>query len=274
MSLKKPQPVKLSRKAACDPFIIEDYFNSLENCINKLELKYHPEKIWSLDESSFSKDPQKTKIVGARGFASTRTIASAGKYNVTVWFTAHALGDKLPPLIIFRGKNVWDQWMSNKAYKGTTYAASKNDWIESKIFQKYMLNTVLSQISKESPCLLIYDEHSTHIQLNILERAAEMGVTFLKLPSHASQLLQPLDLAVFKSMKDTKILAWQRMNVGAKLPKDEFSKLLGDVWKELDPIIIRNGFKKVGVYPLNKQVIPEKEYNPDSLKRFYKAKAE
>lgn len=275
LSLKKPQAVEMSRKAACDPFIIKDYFDTLESCINELGLNYSPEKIWNLDESSFSKDPEKTKIVGARGFASTRTIASAGKDNVTVLFAANAFGEKLPPLIIFRGKNVWDQWMSEKAYKGTTYAATKNGWIESKVFEKYMLHTVLPLISKEGPSLLIYDGHSTHIQLKILENAAKMGVTIIKLPSHASHLLQPLDLAVFKSMKDkwdAKIVSWQRLNVGTKLQKDTFSQILGEVWQELDPKVIRNGFKKGGVYPLNKNVIPDEKFNPESVNRLHSAK--
>ncbi|XP_075990190.1 uncharacterized protein LOC142985832 [Anticarsia gemmatalis] len=254
LSLKKPQAVEMSRKAACDPFIIKQYFATLETCLNEMDLKFHPERIWNLDESSFSKDPEKTKVVGARGFASTRTIASGGKDNVTVLFTASALGEKLAPLII-QGKNVWDQWMSDRAFAGTTYAATKNGWIESKVFEKYMLGTVLPHISKESPCLLIYDGHSTHIQLSLLEKAAELGVTILKLPSHASHLLQPLDLSVFKSMKDkwdAKILTWQRLNVGAKLQKDQFSQIIGEVWNELDPKIIRNGFKKGGVFPFNK----------------------
>ena len=139
----------MSRKAACDPFIIEEYFNTLESCINELDLKFSPERIWNLDESSFSKDPEKNKVVGAKGYASTRTISSAGKDNVTVLFTASAIGEKFPPLIMYRGKNVWDQWMSRNAYEGTTYAATKNGWIESKVFEKYMLGTVLPHLSKE-----------------------------------------------------------------------------------------------------------------------------
>lgn len=66
----------------------------LEEYLKKLDIQYSPKRIWNLDESSFSKDPEKTKIVGARGFASTRTIASAGKDNVTVLFSVTAAGDK------------------------------------------------------------------------------------------------------------------------------------------------------------------------------------
>lgn len=57
------------------------------------------------------------------------------------------------------------------------------------------------------------------------------------------------------------------------MQKDQFSKLLGEVWNELDSEIIRNGFKKGGVYPLKKNVIPEDLFDPDALKRFVEAKS-
>lgn len=43
-------------------------------------------------------------------------------------------------------------------------------------------------------------------------------------------------------------MQWQRLNVGKKLPKDEFSRIIGEVWRELNPLIIQNGFKKGGIY--------------------------
>lgn len=92
--------------------------------------------------------------------------------------------------------------MSRNAYEGTCYAATKNAWIDAKVFEKYMLGTVLPHVSKESPCLIIYDGHFAHVQLKDMEKVKEFGVERIKLPSHASHLLQPLDLAVFKSMKD------------------------------------------------------------------------
>ncbi|CAG5013806.1 unnamed protein product [Parnassius apollo] len=105
LSLKRPQAVEMSRKVACDPFIVNEYFDNLDGVLSELNLKGRPDKIWNLDESSFGKDPERTKVVGARGCASTRTIASSGKDNVTILFTVNAIGDKLPPLIIHRGKN-------------------------------------------------------------------------------------------------------------------------------------------------------------------------
>lgn len=54
---------------------------------------------------------------------------------------ASASGDKVPPLIIFKSKNIWDQWQAseNSRHPGTTYAATKNGWIEAEVFQKKFL---------------------------------------------------------------------------------------------------------------------------------------
>lgn len=47
---------------------------------------------------------------------------------------------------------------------------------------------------------------------------------------------------------------------------------MGQVWQELEPKIIKNGFRKVGVYPLNKNAIPDEKFDPDSLQRFLTSK--
>lgn len=65
----------MSRRVACDPFIVNEYFDILDEVLNELGSKGRPEKIWNLDESGFGNDPDRTKVVGARGFASIRTIA-------------------------------------------------------------------------------------------------------------------------------------------------------------------------------------------------------
>ncbi|CAG5018141.1 unnamed protein product [Parnassius apollo] len=106
LSIKKPQTVENLRKKACNPWIIYTYFDLLKKTMDELGLHDKPSQIWNLDETSFSKDPSKTKVVGLRGFASTRTISSPGKDNTTVLLGCSAAGDKTPPLIIFKGKNV------------------------------------------------------------------------------------------------------------------------------------------------------------------------
>ncbi|KAL0833065.1 hypothetical protein ABMA28_001177 [Loxostege sticticalis] len=271
LSVKKPQAVEYARKKAVDPFIIYPYFDLLKKTIEDLGLNDKPSAIWNLDETSFSKDPSKTKIVGRKGHASTRLIASPGKDNTTVLLAANAVGEKLPPLIIFKGKNVWDSWTSPDAYPNTTYAATTNGWMESEVFENFFKKSFIPALGKQRPILLIYDGHSTHVGLNIIEEANKENVTILKLPAHTSHVLQPLDLAVMKSFKDRwdpLLVKWQRLNIGVPLPKSEFSRLIGTVWTQIDPVVLRNGFQKAGIYPLNQDVVQEHQFDSLKLKKW------
>lgn len=279
LSIKKPQSVEYSRKKMTDPFVINNYFDILKKALDDLNLNDSPELIWNLDESSFSHDPYKTKIVGARGKPSSRTTSGPGRENTTILSAVSASGLKAPPLIVFKGKNIWDSWITNEesGFAGTAYAASPKGWMDSDIFHNYFLKTLLPALGDVRPVLLIYDGHSTHVNVKLIELARENQITILKLPPHSSHLLQPLDLAVFKSLKnnwDKELVVWQRKNVGVKIPKKKFSELIGQTWRNLSPDIIKNGFRKSGIFPFNRNVIPEEKFHPDALARWKNSQAE
>lgn len=91
----------------------------------ELNLEDKPECIWNLDESSLSIDPSRTKVVGEKGQSSSRVTSTSGRDNTTFVLGANAAGRGVPPSIIFKGKNMWDQWQSPlDNNNGTSYAAS------------------------------------------------------------------------------------------------------------------------------------------------------
>jgi len=135
LSLKKPQVNECSRKKTCNPFIIYGYFDLLLKTMDELNVMNKPDRIWNLDETSFCLDPSKTKIEGAIGTPATRTTHGSGRDNISVLMACSANGQKAPPLIIFKGKNIWDKWVSDQSdIPGTTYAATGNGWMERDFF--------------------------------------------------------------------------------------------------------------------------------------------
>ncbi|XP_063634481.1 jerky protein homolog-like [Cydia splendana] len=278
LSLKKAQPVEHARKVNTDPFSINEYFELLQATLKKLNLEQMPSQIWNLDETSVSFDPSKTKVVGKKGVPSSRTTHGTGKDNTTVLTAVNADGVKISPLIIFKGKFVWDSWMANTDKKYNfelSYAASPNGWIDSNIFLNYLEKVFIPALGKDRPVLLIYDGHNSHVNLNVVELALKNNITILKLPPHTSHLLQPLDVAVFKSFKsrwDAKLVEWQRKNTGVKLPKKIFSELVAEIWNDTEPRVIMNGFRKAGIYPFNSNVIPTDKYDPGAYKRWQEVK--
>lgn len=149
-------------------------------------------------------------------------------------------------------------------YPGTAYAATANGWMETAVFEAWFEKVFLPTVGQKRPILLIYDGHSTHVGINIIEKARAAQITILKIPPHTSDVLQPLDLAVnkpFKDRWDAALVKWQRLNIGKSLPKKEFAKILGQIWTAIDPNVCAAGFKKAGIYPLNKDIVPESKFN-------------
>lgn len=273
LSIKKPQSVEYARKKCLDPFIIRNYFDILKKQLDDLSLHDKPRQIWNLDETSFSLDPSKTKIVGKRGAPSSRTTAGSGRENTTVLMAVSADGFKAPPLIVFKAKNMWDDWVAPRTdeFPGTSYAVTANGWMESQLFLNYFEKILLEVLGPDRPILLIYDGHVSHVDDRLIKVARDNRVTILKLPPHSSHILQPLDLSVFKSLKvkwDQTLVHWQRHNEGRKLPKKKFSSLVGQIWKETEPDIIRNGFKKGGIHPFDSNVVTKDKYDPAAYKRW------
>lgn len=225
LSIKKPQAVEMARQKCLDPFIIYDYFELLKRTISELGLENKPDHIWNLDETSFCVDPKKTKMVGAIGTAATRTISTPGRENTTVLMSCSAAGSKGTPLIIFKGLHIYDEWTApeeDPENPEVVYAATKKGWMESEVFKNYFSKILISDFKNKRPILLIYDGHATHVNISLIEEAVKEQVTILKLPPHSSHLLQPLDVSVFKPIKDrwdAKLVKWQREHPGKKILK-------------------------------------------------------
>ncbi|KAF6199365.1 hypothetical protein GE061_007391 [Apolygus lucorum] len=110
LSLQKPQAVEVKRKKAVDPFIMDQYFNFLKTITDGLP----PSQIYNVDETSFCSDPQRAKVVGEKNTPSHRATSGPGRENTTVLIGGSAAGEKLPPLVIFKGKNIWDSWVASE----------------------------------------------------------------------------------------------------------------------------------------------------------------
>lgn len=86
------------------------------------------------------------------------------------------------PLIIFKGKMYG-------IHPGISYSATLNGWMETQTFANYFHRTFLYHIPKERPVVLVYDGHSSHTSIVLIEKALQENVVILKLPPHTSHLL-------------------------------------------------------------------------------------
>ena len=85
------------------------------------------------------------------------------------------------------------------------YGGSPNGYIDTELFQiwfeKIFIPNCRHGLPRQEPILLLMDNHVSHVQLNIAEKAIKENIHIILIPPHASHFLQPLDM-VFSKLKD------------------------------------------------------------------------
>ena len=75
-------------------------------------------------------------------------------------------------------------------------------WMTEELFLSYLHHFKdYTQCSTENKCLLILDNHSSHISVQSCKFAKENGIVLLTIPPHTSGKLQPLDKCVYGPFK-------------------------------------------------------------------------
>jgi hypothetical protein len=139
-----------------------------------------------------------------------------------------------------------------------------NGWINKEVYLAWFQQFIDG--IEHRPLLVLCDGHVSHTTLQVINVARVNNVTVLKLPSHTTQLLQPLDVSVFKSLKSAwnKVLVkHQRATRFSPVSKSDSVNLLSSVWKESvisDAIV--NGFRTTGVFPVDRHKYPVEKFSP------------
>ena len=107
-------------------------------------------------------------------------------------------------------------------------------WMDMEVFAEWFVEFV--NAIKEQPLLLTFDGHMTHVSLPVIEKALQDKIIMLKFPPHATDVLQPLDVSCFGSLKHCweQLLQQQVNTFGAKtaLSKGDFVNQLYKIWKD------------------------------------------
>jgi DDE superfamily endonuclease len=117
-----------------------------------------------------------------------------------------ATGVPLPPLVMFKGKSVQQQWFPEdlRPFQGWEFTATDNGWTTDKTAVEWLekIFIPLTQPSRpEEKRLLVLDGHGSHETTDFMYLCFQRNIHLLYLPPHTSHVLQPLDLSVFSSLK-------------------------------------------------------------------------
>jgi hypothetical protein len=217
---------------------------------------------YNVDESMLQLSDLKAKlVVGIKG---TEAVCRAPKNSdhITVIECVSSHGDIMPPTFIYNGKTITlDMYLDpEKEAEETLVTATDSGWTSAEVFTEWMkafLNFTKTQRDKQK-LLLLLDGHMSHLYPVALKEAREQNVIVVCFPSNCTQILQPLDVGIFGTVKTAFRSEVERiMNESI----DELSRYAAtDAYmkarkRTLTKTTIKKAFAATGIEPLCPEIV-------------------
>ena len=136
-------------------------------------------------------------------------------------------------------------------------------------FLSWIKRVFLVYVAPQRPVILFIDGHKTHMTLDLIDITRSSGVILFCLPPHTTHALQPLDVAVFKSLKDNFLKSVCALSFAKKnfvVSKHEFASVVKEPFeKAFSMSNIKAGFSKSGIFPYNPDAIAIKKMKPSDV---------
>lgn len=256
------KPEKLSKvRATVSEKCIHNWFTEVKTTLDEMNASNvleDPSRIFNLDETAVFLCPKTGKVLGLKGQKNVYEVHSGSdKENLTVLCIASANGTVAPTLIVFPGQRlpsaerlmVPDDW---------AIAKSESGWINGTVFFEYIVNTFFVWITENQiqlPVIVFMDGHNSHLTYHLSVYCAKYQIILIALPPNCTHVLQPMDVAVFKPVKQewsSIVHKWRMSHYHESLTKFNFALLFKEALDTvMKPDTLKNGFKRCGLSPFD-----------------------
>ncbi len=206
-------------------------------------------------------------MLARHGFKQVGSLTSAERGTlVTLGCAVSATGNSISPYFSFPRVNFRDHFLINGP-PGSKGGANSSGWMKDMHFVDFLKHfSEHTKCSKEKPCLLLLDNHESHLSVDGLNYAKENGIIMLSFPPHCSHRLQPLDRSVYGPLKrhiNSACDAWMRNNPGKTMSIYDIPGIVAIAYPPAEmPLNIQAGFRVAGVQPYNRDVFLDTEFAP------------
>ncbi len=191
----------------------------------------------------------------------TVTLRTSGyRGHTSMMHICNAVGASLPPLYVFQGKRRAAGLLKG-APEGSAYALSESGYFTEENFIHVI--TYMNTHTPSTPRLLIVDGHTSHFEPAALDLCVASHISLLCLPAHTSHLIQVADLTVFGPFKSGMAESCERYRLQHQhdINKYDMAAITSQPWlNAVRPSNVIAGFKRSGIWPLNKLAVPDKAF--------------
>ena len=263
--VKGATDLSLERARATRYANVNNWFTRYQRVLETCEIN-SPEQIWNVDEHGSEDKIKVKKVVGIKGIRSYQKQPREKSVRTTMLTYVNAAGEALPPLVIHKGK-YHDSWRKD-APKDVTVKGSHKGYINKFLFAQYGKKFIYHLQKKkmlDKANLVLIDSHYSHIfNYCYMSIMYTRNVKVMALEAHSSHFSQPLDknpFSCFKHAFNKAMRRFNRQNGGRPIRKDEFFSVFNVAWqKAMTPENIKAGFKRTGLWPVNKDVFPKEMF--------------
>ena len=184
---------------------LSDVYNS------RLSMKYDDDVIANIDETPININIPPNYTITKKG-KKNMIIRTQGqeKCRVSILWTILADGQKLSPIVIFKGKENSSKLNNelNENYnikKKNFFAINSKAWCNNEImglWNKLIWRKYLDSLGDTVPSLLIMDKASMYKMPSVIKNIEQYDTEVKFIPSGMTRILQPLDMVINKPFRD------------------------------------------------------------------------
>ena len=241
--------------------VLRRYFDDLKVLMDNNGFTQKPAVIWNCDEVGKQFEHNPVRVIAEKGARNVVGRTSGNRTNITIMACVNAKGEKMPPMLIVKGKtNIsLHGFNTSAAPTGSIWTFQDKGWMTDEIGGMWFKEVFLTNCGSERPQLLILDGHSSHETLALLELAMAENIHILSLPPHTTHALQPLDRSVFgpfNSAYNKACSEYMSANPLNLVTKWTFPGLFKEAWESaLNKNNIMSGFRSCGIFPFNAEAV-------------------
>ena len=231
------------------------WFNEYAQFLTEHRLVKRSTQIWNCDETGFDLQGKAGKVLRpSEPKNQPYRVVPGTKEHITVLPCFNAAGQWIPPYFLFSGKRVPNTHNPlDGGVAGSAFSIAEKGYMDAATFYMWLANHFIPNIPSTRPIVLLVDSADAHIDLQTFEHAKANKVHIFALLKNATHLVQPADVGLFGSMKQTwykTVRCFSQRHPNTDITKRNFCSVFKSTWDEvMRRSTLSDALRKSGIYP-------------------------